>query len=121
MADTDDTPEVETPEVEQPRGRTSLWNIILLFFNVVALVGFGAILYIDMSKRLEWAEGTLLRQLAINGLPVDERDDGAVAEQSIQIRHELDPALLKEAYEKRQANVKDKFQAVNESFKDYVS
>src|SRR5438094_6954263 len=99
MADTDDTPEPETDprDVEQPRGRTSLWNIILLFFNMVALVGFGALLIIDMAKRLEWAEATLQRQLAIRGLPLDERDEGGIAEMTMQPKHDLDPPLLKEA------------------------
>jgi hypothetical protein len=116
---TDDTPETEPREEEQPAGRTSLWNILLIVFNVLALVGFAALLWADMTKRLEWAEALFQRQIAINGIPLDDKDkDGQ--EVALQLKHELDPPLLKEQYDKRGVNVKDRFVPVSENFKDHV-
>jgi hypothetical protein len=116
---TDDTPETEPREEEQPAARTSLWNILLIVFNVLALAGFAALLYADMMKRLEWAEALFQRQIAINGIPLDDKDkDGQ--EVALQLKHELDPPLLKEQYDKRGVTVKDRFVPVSENFKDHV-
>ena len=91
-----------------------------MFFNVVALAGFGAMLYIDMNKRMEWAEAVLMRQIAINGLPVDDKDQEG-REVALQLRHELDPPLIKEQYDKRGINTKgDKFLPVSENFRDQI-
>jgi hypothetical protein len=122
MADTDatpQTPETEPREDETPPGRTSLANILLIVANVLALVGFAALLWADMLKRLEWAEAIFHRQIAINGIPLDDKDQEG-REVALQIKHELDPPLLKEQYDKRGISVKDRFLPVSENFKDHV-
>jgi hypothetical protein len=124
MADIDDTPDdidpIDPRDEEKPRGRTSLWNIILICFNIVAMLGFGAMLYIDMTKRLEWAEAYFMRQLALVGLPVDKEDNEA-PELATQVKHDLDPQMLKEAYDRRNVNLKgDKITPVHENFHDHV-
>jgi hypothetical protein len=120
MADTEDTPETDPRDQEQqPAGRTSLWNVLLIIFNVLALAGFAALLFADMMKRLEWAEALFQRQIAIVGIPLDDKDM-AGGEVALQLKHDLDPPLLKEQYEKRGVNIKDRFLPVSENFKDHV-
>src|SRR5437588_8411622 len=102
MADTDDTPdtpdapdsaqETDPRDVEKPRGRTSFLTALLIVFNVVAVGGFGTLLYLDFDKRQQWTKATLLRDLATLGLPVDDKDEFIDAAAAAQVKHDLDPA-----------------------------
>jgi chromosome segregation ATPase len=48
---------------------------VLAVINVLAAIGFLVFVGMDYSKRQNWAYAHFRGQLAINGLPVDERDE----------------------------------------------
>src|SRR5262245_54601232 len=117
---TDDTPEIDPRDIETPRGRTSLLTVILIVFNVVAVGGFGTLLYLDFDKRQQWTRAVLLRDLATLGLPVDDKDAQLDAQTAVQVKHDLDPPLIKEAYTARALNVKDDPIWVRENFQAQI-
>ena len=112
---------VEEPEPEKPRGRTSLLNKLLIVFNLLAAVLFGVVLYIDFAKRQEWARAIFMRDVAIAGVPLDDRDQGTNPEVGAQGRHLLDPPVIKDAYVKgRNGKAKGRWMGVHENFKIHI-
>jgi hypothetical protein len=112
-------PAVEPPKEVKPRGRTSLLTVVLIVLNLVGALGFGALLYIDLGKRQAWAKAVLLRDLATVGLPVDDKDArlGTNPEAAGLPLHDLDPPLIRAAYQARGGKLSDKFMEVRENFK----
>jgi hypothetical protein len=125
MADTDDFDAGDPRDVEKPRGRTSLLTMALLVFNILALVGFGALLLLDFDKRLEWSRAVFLRDLALVGLPLDDSDpeknkETTNPEVGGQGSFDLDPPQLQQAYKDRGGSLSEKFLAVNENYKIHI-
>src|SRR5579862_4257948 len=98
MADTDTIETVETPKEGKLRGRTSWLTTLLVVFNLLAVLGFGALLYMDLVKRQAWAKAVVLRDLATVGLPIDDKDSkfSTNPEAGTQPRHDLDPPSIKD-------------------------
>jgi len=120
MADTDKTETALPPEPHKPRGRTSLWTKLLIVFNLLATLGFGAALYVDLGKRQAWNKAVFLRDLAVLGLPIDEKDSNFSTnpEAGTHPKYDLDPPLIKDAYKARGGKLTDKFMEVRENFQD---
>jgi hypothetical protein len=53
----------------------SMFSKILTVFNVLAAIAFLAVAGLDYGKRQTWAYSIFRHELAINGLPLDEKDD----------------------------------------------
>jgi hypothetical protein len=118
VVEPDVEPTVQPLTEEKPRGKTSLPTIALIVLNLFAALGFGALLYVDMGRRQAWAKAVLARDLAIVGLPVDDKDirlstnpDGTTAS-----AQDLDPPLIKDAYKARGGKLNDRFMQVREIF-----
>ena len=122
LTDDDKIEIVEPEEVEKPRGHTSWPTRLLVIFNLLAVLGFGALLYVDLDKRQAWAKAVFLRDLATAALPVDDKDTklGTNPEAGTQGRHDLDPPLIKQAYQSRGGKLSDKFMYVRENFKVHI-
>jgi hypothetical protein len=119
MADTDTLETVEPPKEGKLRGRTSLLTTLLVVFNLLAVLGFAVLLYIDLGKRQAWAKAVFLRDLAIVGLPIDDKDSkfSSNPEAGTQPKHDLDPPSIKDAYKARGGKASDRFMAAQENFK----
>jgi len=120
MADHDEIQAAAQPQAPPPRGRTSLLTKLIIAFNLLAAILFAFTLYLDIGKRQMWARAVLLRDLAIVGLPVDDKDAGTKPEAAGQPKHDLDPPLIKDAYKARGGKLNDKFMEVRESFKIHI-
>jgi len=123
MADSDEIeieaaePSADDPrDEEKPRGRTSMMTMLLIVLNFLGMAGFAVMLYMDLGTRTEWTKAVFLRDLAMRGLPFDEKDTRVTADSELHLRHELDPPQVKQAYKDRGGPAADKFLAVSETF-----
>src|SRR5262245_11332191 len=75
----------------------------LVFMNVLAACGFLYLATIDFNARRPWAYEVFRGEMAIEGLPLDERDPGPRGV-DIALWHDLDPTTLKDMFAKAGGN-----------------
>jgi hypothetical protein len=122
MADTDEIDTVSPPGGIEHRGQTTLMTKLLIVFNLLAVLAFGALLYTDLTKRQDWAKAVFLRELALAGLPLDDVQSklGTSPDAGTQPKYDLDPPLIKDAYKARGGKLTDKFMAVREGINTQI-
>ena len=106
----------EPEEAPAPRGRNTGLTIFLCLLNVVAALAFTFLLVMDYQKRQEWSYAVFMNEFIIQGLPLQEEDDGPSASRATFPRMRLDSDLLKLVANQRGVKGSGEFWAVDEPF-----
>jgi hypothetical protein len=93
----------EAPEEKAPRPRTTTsWlTLILCLLNILAAVGFIYLLSLDFGARQAWSLAIFKHDLALEGLPLIEEDNGPSASRVTFPRITLDDDQLKKVFTAR--------------------
>src|SRR5437867_7499950 len=83
---------------ETPPPHTPWLTVVLCVLNLVAALAAGYLLLQDVEARNHWAYQVFRHDLAIQGLPLEDEEEGEVATQTLAPRMTLEPDWLKQAY-----------------------
>ncbi|HWY86708.1 MAG TPA: hypothetical protein VNX28_08285, partial [Gemmataceae bacterium] len=79
----DDVPPAEPPvaveDEPRPKGKNTGLTIGLCVANALAALAFTYLLVLDFQKRQDWSYAVFMNELYIQGLPLQEEDDGPTA------------------------------------------
>lgn len=102
MARHDDDYEDEDDFFEEepvgPKPKVTTANIVLFVLNVLAALGFVYMLTLDFHARQQWTYQTFLRELAIQGLPLEQEAEARSADRVTMPRQRLTPEMLAEVF-----------------------
>lgn len=105
---------VEEPE-ERPRPAISTVNLVLFIVNLLVALGVVYLLVLDYARRHAWANANFLHDVALQGVPLDDKDNLGAASGESGWALPLEPDWLKSAANARGVRgVTEPFQRVNE-------
>ena len=83
------------------RGRNTRLTLALCALNVIAALGFIVLLFLDFQKRQDWSYATFMNELAIEGLPLKQEEDGVSASRATLPRQKLDSRQIQSVFASR--------------------
>lgn len=99
-----------------PKPKVSTANIVLFVLNVLAALGFVYMLTLDFHARQQWTYQTFLRELAIQGLPLQQEEDARSASRVTLPRQRLTPDMMAAVFRARGGAPGEAFHPIDEPF-----
>ena len=115
-------PPVAVEEEPRPRGKNTGLTIALCVANALAALAFTYLLVLDFQKRQDWSYAVFMNELYIQGLPLQEEDDGPTASRVTTPRQRLESKQINDVFSPRggKGGGENAFWTVDEPFPNRI-